>query len=201
MKLTQDYYLQDDVLKIARDLLGKVLFTRINGEVSAGIITETEAYAGINDKASHAYGGKRTKRTETMYAQGGTAYVYLCYGMYHLFNVITNSKDIPDAVLIRAIIPYDNEALILQRRGKDKWSGNLLNGPGKLSIGLGINRHFNAKSLFGDEIWIEDRGIHIDEAAIQTTPRIGVAYAAEDALLPYRFILTGKSRFLKEEDK
>ncbi len=188
MKLPLDYYLQDDVISIARDLLGKVLFTSINGKTCGGIITETEAYAGIHDKASHAYGGRRTKRTETMFAQGGIAYVYLCYGMHHLFNVVTNKKDIPDAVLIRAIQPFDNKKLILQRRGKTKWSKQLLNGPGKLSMGLGIDQHFNGKSLLGDEIWIEDRGIHIEDSSIGVGPRIGVDYAEEDALLPYRFV-------------
>jgi len=189
MKLAQDYYLQDDVVAIAKDLIGKVLFTRINGEVCGGIITETEAYAGISDKASHAYGNRRTARTQTMYAQGGIAYVYLCYGIHHLFNVVTNSKGIPHAVLIRAIMPYHNETLILQRRGKKKWSKQLLNGPGKLSVGLGIHQHLNGTSLLADDIWIEDKGIAMNDATIQASPRIGVDYAEEDALLPYRFLL------------
>lgn len=190
MKLSQDYYLQSDVVAVAKDLLGKVLFTCINGKVCGGIITETEAYAGVTDKASHAYNNRRTNRTETMYAEGGVAYVYLCYGMYHLFNVVTHNKDIPHAVLIRAIYPYHNEALILQRRGKEKWSKQLLNGPGKLSTGLGINQYFNGKSLLGNEIWLEDKDLKIDASHIQASPRIGVDYAEEDALLPYRFVFT-----------
>ena len=192
MKLSLDYFIQANVVKVAEDLLGKVLFTRINDEVCAGIITETEAYAGVKDKASHAYAGRRTARTETMYAEGGIAYVYLCYGMHHLFNVVTNAKDIPDAVLIRSIIPYHNEALILQRRGQNKHTKNLLNGPGKLSMGLGIDKALNGKSLLGSEVWIEDRGIHINPSAIQTTSRIGIDYAEEDALLPYRFVVSDK---------
>ena len=195
MKLSKAYYLQNDVVLIAKDLLGKVLFTRINGRVTGGIITETEAYAGITDKASHAFGGRRTSRTETMYARGGIAYVYLCYGIHHLFNVVTNDKDIPDAILIRAIVPYHNEALILQRRGQNKWSKILLNGPGKLSIGLGINQHLNHSSLLGDNIWIEDKDIRVDQSLIQTSPRIGVDYAEEDALLPYRFFVDDKTAY------
>ena len=105
MKLKREFYLREDVVQIAKELLGKVLFTNIGGKITAGIITETEAYAGITDRASHAYNNRRTARTEVMYAVGGTSYVYLCYGIHHLFNVVTNKKDIPHAVLIRAIKP------------------------------------------------------------------------------------------------
>ena len=122
MKLSPDFYLREDVVQISQDLLGKYLFTQIGGKTTAGIITETEAYAGITDKASHAYGGKRTARTETMYARGGTAYVYLCYGIHHLFNVVTNMPGIPHAVLIRAVIPAEGIETILRRRNKEKIS-------------------------------------------------------------------------------
>ena len=189
MKLSQDFYLQDDVIGLAKDLLGKVIFTNIDGEISAGIITETEAYAGITDKASHAYGNRKTKRTETMYAEGGCAYIYLCYGMYQLFNVVTNKQNVPHAVLIRAIFPYLNEPLILKRRNKEKWHKNLLNGPGKLTLGLGIDQTLNGASLLGENIWLEDKGICIAESDIEITPRIGIDYAEEDAQLPYRFLI------------
>ena len=189
MKLQKTYYLNDDVLFIAKNLIGKVLYTQIDGEISAGIITETEAYKGISDKASHAYNNKRTPRTETMFAEGGVSYVYLIYGMYHLFNVVTNQKDIPDAVLIRSILPYKNEELILKRRNAKKWYKNLLNGPGKLTLGLGISKQHNNIDLMSNQIWIEDRQIKIDDSKIKTTPRIGIDYAEEDALLPYRFVL------------
>ena len=104
-KLKKDFYLQEDVMAISKQLLGKYLFTNINNRVTAGIITETEAYAGITDKASHAYNNRRTKRTEVMFAAGGVCYVYLCYGIHHLFNIVTNQKDVPHAILIRAITP------------------------------------------------------------------------------------------------
>ena len=189
MKLPQNYYLNPDVVALAKDLIGKILYANINGEISAGIITETEAYEGITDKASHAYNNKRTPRTETMYCKGGVSYVYLIYGMYHLFNVVTNQKDVPHAVLIRAIYPYKNLPLILKRRQAKKWHKNLLNGPGKLTIGLGINQQHNGLNLTQNKIWIEDKNIKIPQSKIKTTPRIGIDYAEEDALLPYRFVV------------
>ena len=119
-KLQADFYQREDVLLISRELLGKVLCTNFYGKLTSGIIVETEAYAGVTDKASHAYGGRRTKRTETMYASGGTAYVYLCYGIHHLFNIVTNKENIPHAVLIRSIQPRDGIEIMLQRRNKKK---------------------------------------------------------------------------------
>ena len=195
MKLTKAYYLNEDVLSIAKDLIGKVLYTKRDGEITAGIITETEAYAGESDKASHAYGGRRTERTETMYKEGGVAYVYLCYGMYHLFNVVTGAKDEPHAVLVRAVYPYENEALILNRRKAKKFHKNLLNGPGKLTLGLGISKNDNNTDLTGNKIWIEDKNIYIPEDKIKITPRIGIDYAGEDAKLPYRFLVDDYSIF------
>src|SRR5690606_19477666 len=103
MKLDRLYYQQSDVVAISRNLIGKVICTNINDEYTSGIITETEAYAGVGDKASHAYGDRRTNRTETMYMQGGYAYVYLCYGIHHLFNIVTNVEGVPNAVLLRGI--------------------------------------------------------------------------------------------------
>jgi len=188
MKLKKGYYLQEDVVAAARGLLGKFLFTKFNGTVTGGIITETEAYAGVIDKASHAFGGRRTNRTEIMYSEGGTAYVYLCYGMYSLFNVVTNKKDIPHAVLIRGLHPMEGRDLMAQRRKLHPDSKNFSAGPGTLSIALGI--HFadhNGLSLAGPEIWLEDRKLEFLPSQILTGPRVGVDSAGKDALLPYRF--------------
>lgn len=187
MKLLPKFYLRDNVVQIAKELLGKVLFTEINGVITGGIITETEAYAGIKDRASHAYNNRRTKRTEAMYASGGTAYVYLCYGIHHLFNVVTNQADIPHAILVRAIKPYVGINKIQKRRGKSGSEVNICNGPGTLSQGLGINTIHSGADLCGKTIWIEDRGIIINSKDIIKNPRIGVDYAGADALLPYRF--------------
>lgn len=192
MKLPKSFYLQEDVVSIARQLIGKVLYTNIDGIITAGIISETEAYEGATDKASHAFGNRRTKRTDTMFAQGGIAYVYLCYGMYELFNIVTNIKDIPHAVLIRGIIPYEGLEAMAQRRGVEKIKQKDVNGPGKLSKALSISRALNEFDLNSDVIWIEDKGVQIDYNQIVTDKRIGINYAEEDALLPYRFILNKK---------
>ena len=187
MKLSRNFYLRDDVVAISRDLLGKVLCTRLSGALTKAIIVETEAYAGVTDRASHAYGGRRTKRTEPMYGQGGTAYVYLCYGIHHMFNVVTNAEETPNAVLIRAGEPLSGTDLMLQRRGKTKLDKTLLNGPGSLAKALGITTEHSRLSLMNGQIWIEDHGTDVEGNSVATGPRVGVDYAAEDALRPYRF--------------
>jgi DNA-3-methyladenine glycosylase len=187
MKLDKEFYLREDVVKISRELLGKVLFTKINGVITAGIITETEAYAGATDKASHAYNNRRTKRTEIMFAEGGIAYVYLCYGIHHLFNVVTNFKDVPHAVLIRAVKPIIGIEKILKRRKQQKIQINTAGGPGTVSQALGIHSSHTGLSLLEETIWIEDHQIEISKKDIITGPRVGVDYAEEDASLPYRF--------------
>ncbi|MCC9065610.1 DNA-3-methyladenine glycosylase [Flavobacterium piscisymbiosum] len=191
MKLPFSYYLNQDPVFLATDLLGKVLFTEINGEITAGIIVETEAYFGELDKASHAYGGRRTNRTETLYAAGGISYVYLCYGIHHLFNVVSSLKGEPHAVLIRAVEPFVGQDIIERRRNMPVTKAAVSSGPGSVAKALGINGSFNKKELTGDEIWIEDHGIRYKSDEIIAGPRIGVAYAQEDALLPWRFFIKG----------
>lgn len=186
MKLGNDFYLRDDVVAISRELLGKVLCTRLEGGLTKAIITETEAYAGVTDRASHAYGGRRTARTEPMWGDGGSAYVYLCYGIHHLFNVVTNKAGIPHAILIRAGEPLSGTDLMLKRRDKAALDKTLLGGPGSIARALGISTANTGASLMNGEIWIEDDGIEID--AVIAGPRVGVDYAGEDAALPYRFI-------------
>ncbi len=186
-KLSSDFYLRDNVVQISKDLLGKYLFSCIDGKTTAGIITETEAYAGITDKASHAYNNRRTQRTEVMYAKGGISYVYLCYGIHHLFNVVTNVKDVPHAVLIRALQPTEGIATMLKRRNKTKNSPDISSGPATLSRAMGITTPYTNTDLSGNTIWIEDKGLVIANQNIIVGPRIGVDYAEEDALLPYRF--------------
>ena len=189
MKLTTAFYTRPDVVQISRELLGKTLCTRFDGRLAKAVITETEAYAGVTDKASHAYGGRRTKRTEVMFWEGGHAYIYLCYGMYSLFNVVTNVAGIPHAVLIRGAVACSGVETILQRTGKKKITGGLLSGPGKLAKAMGLHYSQTGTPLTGSTIWIEDSGIVIPPAAITITPRIGVDYAKEDAMLPYRFVV------------
>jgi len=200
MKLNHSYYLNEDPVDLARDLLGKVLFTNINGDVSAGVIVETEAYFGVKDKASHAYGGRRTSRTETMYAGGGIAYVYLCYGMHHLFNVVSGKPDDPHAVLIRAIEPLVGIELIESRRNMPIAKAAISSGPGSAAKALGIDRSFNAKDLSGNEIWIEDHQIHYQKEELVSVPRVGIAYAQEHALLPWRFFVKG-NKYVSKPNK
>ncbi|MDR1197458.1 MAG: DNA-3-methyladenine glycosylase [Prevotellaceae bacterium] len=188
MKLDLSFYTRDDVVQISRELLGKALCTNIDGKHAEAIIVETEAYAGINDKASHAYGGRRTKRTEVMFYEGGHAYIYLCYGMYSLFNVVTNVKNIPHAVLIRGAVALSGTETMLKRTGRKKLTDGLLAGPGILSKALGLHFTLTGTSLFGDTVWIEDRGITVSPENIISAPRIGIDYAGEDAMLPYRFV-------------
>ena len=189
MKLQFSYYLNQDVLFLAKDLLGKVLFTQIDGEITAGVIVETEAYFGIQDKASHAYGGRRTDRTETLYNQGGISYVYLCYGIHNLFNIVSSVEGEPHAVLIRAIEPLIGKDIIELRRKMPITKAAVSSGPGSAAKALGIDRSFNGKDLAGEEIWIEDHGIRHTDDQIVAVPRVGVAYAQEDALLPWRFCI------------
>jgi len=188
-QLPDSFYLRNDVVLIARELLGKILVSHFDGELTAGRIVETEAYNGVADKASHAFGSRRTKRTEVMFGNGGTAYVYFCYGMHHLFNVVTNGPDVPHAVLIRAVEPLIGIEEMLLRTGKQKADYTLTKGPGNVAKALGITTKHTAYSLSGDLLFIVDDGFKTEEESIVATPRIGVAYAAEDSLLPYRFYI------------
>ena len=190
-KLPRDFYSREDVVLISEQLIGKVLCTNVKGRVSKGIITETEAYTGVKDKASHAYGGRRTERTEVMYGPPGISYVYLCYGVHSLFNVITNQRNIPHAVLIRGIYPIEGFDNMVDRRKIEQPLHKIADGPGKMSQAMGIEyKYHNCLDLLANLIWIEDHGIEIPSKAIKITPRIGIDYAQEDALLPYRFLLT-----------
>jgi DNA-3-methyladenine glycosylase len=194
MKLPLEYYQQDDVLFLSRDLLGKFLVTYIDQQLTAGMIIETEAYRAPDDRASHAYGNRRTKRNEVMYHAGGVCYVYRCYGIHALFNVVTNHLNVPHAILIRAIKPVEGIDHMLIRRQKHKNDKNLASGPGTLTQALGIDTVHNGLSLLSSVIWIEDRHIIIPPESIITGPRVGIDYAGEDALLPWRFRTTDKLR-------
>ena len=184
--LGRAFYARDDVLEVARDLLGCLLVvpTRTGRRVS-GRIVETEAYRGPEDRASHAYGGRRTARTETMYGAGGTAYVYFVYGMYHQFNVVTNAADVPHAVLVRALEPVEGVDLMRRRRGRAR-PRDLASGPGKLCIALGIDRGFDRADLRGDRVWIE-AGAALRPREIASGPRVGIDYAGDWAARPWRF--------------
>ncbi|RZK48432.1 MAG: DNA-3-methyladenine glycosylase [Pedobacter sp.] len=188
-KLDGGFYGQNNVINLSKALLGKVIYTNFNGLLTAGKIVETEAYNGVMDKASHAYRGRFTPRTQTMYHAGGIAYIYLCYGIHHLFNVVVGDKNNPIAILVRGIEPLEGIDIMLDRRKMKSITPQLTAGPGSLSQALGIKTTQNEISLLGDDIWIQDNGITIAETDIIKSPRVGVSYAAEHALLPWRFSL------------
>lgn len=188
-KLPREFYTCADVLTVARRLLGQVLVVPArHGDRVSGIIVETEAYQGPEDRASHAYGGRRTRRTETMYRMGGTAYVYFVYGMYHQFNVVTNVPEIPHAVLVRALKPVEGIELMRARRPGQS-DVNLANGPGKLSLALAIDRSLDGADLLDDRVWIEKGAGEVAPSSIACGPRIGIAYAGRWAEKPWRFWL------------
>jgi len=186
-KLPRDFYTRPNVLTVARDLLGRLLVVPATDRARvSGIIVETEAYRGPQDRASHAYGGRRTDRTRTMYAIGGTAYVYFVYGMYHQFNVVTNLEDVPHAVLVRALEPVEGIGLMRKRR-RGRSDQSLTNGPGKLCIALGIDRKLDGADLLGDRVWIEEGRGRIPPSAIAVGRRIGIDYAEAWVDKPWRF--------------
>jgi DNA-3-methyladenine glycosylase len=189
MKLPREFYTRPDVLEVARDLLGKKLVVPgKSGRRVAGIIVETEAYRGPEDRASHAYAGRRTNRTETMYGIGGTAYVYFVYGMYNQFNVVTNVEDTPHAVLIRALEPVEGLDIIKRRRaGRSEYEWT--SGPGRLCVAFGIDRKLDKADLLGDRVWLEE-GVSISPRQISRGPRIGIDYAEQWVNKPWRFWIT-----------
>jgi len=189
MKLPASYYTSKDVVGLSRDLIGKYLFTRIDGVITGGYIVETEAYNGAVDKASHAFGNRLTPRTKTMFMQGGVAYVYLCYGIHEMFNIVVADEGVPHAILVRAVNPTDGLEAMQVRRNMPVVKPTITMGPGSVAKALGISRAINAFDLTGDTIWIEDRGLSFPDEEIAVVPRVGVDYAGEDALLPYRFYL------------
>jgi DNA-3-methyladenine glycosylase len=190
--LPYSFYQRKDVVRIARELIGKLVVTNWDDILTSARIVETEAYAGVMDRASHAYGARRTNRNEIMYGKGGMSYVYLCYGIHHLFNVVTNTEGIPHAILIRAAEPVKGAESMLDRTGKEKIDHTLTRGPGNFSKALGIRTIHNAINLIESKtLFLADDGFTYKAKDIAYSPRIGVDYAGEDALLPYRFYVKG----------
>lgn len=187
MKLGIDFYTRPKVDVIAKELLGKVLVTNINNSLTSGMIVETEAYS-YRERGCHAYNNLRTARTEIMFRPGGQAYVYLCYGIHHLFNVVTNREDKAEAVLIRALEPVAGQEIMMSRMSTKSVS-RITSGPGKLTKALGIDRELNGSSLLGDYVWLENEGIKVVKKQIVSTTRIGIDYAGSDAKIPWRFYL------------
>ena len=189
-RLGRDFFTRTDTLRVARDLLGKLLVVPTpSGRRVSGMIVETEAYLGEIDKGAHSYGGRRTARNEIMYSEGGHVYVFFVYGMYYQLNFVTGQIDHPHAILIRAVEPVEGIETMRERRGvmKDK---NLTSGPGKLCIALGVDRSFNGADAVGERIWLEEYR-DLKKSEIVTGPRVGIDYAEEFVDMPWRFWVKG----------
>jgi len=195
-KLAREFYTRSNVLTVARNLLGKLLVVPASDGIRvSGMIVEAEAYRGPQDRAAHSYGGRRTRRIETMYQIGGTAYIFFIYGMYYQFNVVTNVEEKPHAILIRALEPTEGIEVMRQRRHGQP-DRNLTNGPGKLCIAMGIDRSFDRADLVGKKVWIEERE-RVSRSRIASGPRVGIDYAEEWVDKPWRFWIKG-NRFVSK---
>jgi DNA-3-methyladenine glycosylase len=192
-KLPRSYYMSDEVTHLAKDLLGKYLVTNIHGHRCSGKIVETEAYRGPDDRACHAYNNRKTPRTEVIYEPGGVAYIYICYGMHHLMNVVTGPEDRAHAILIRALEPAEGAGIMAGRRQLAVSDYRLTKGPGALSLALGLTNTLSGTSLYkpSSPVWIEDRGMSVRSGEICSGPRIGVESAGEAALWPWRYFIKG----------
>ncbi len=191
MILPPSFYQSEDVVGIARALIGKLVFTRIDNELTGGIIVETEAYKGPEDRGSHAHQMRRTARNESMYSEGGTAYVYICYGIHNMLNVVTNRAGIPHAVLIRAIEPLTGIRTMVERRGILHFTKRICAGPGSLAKALGISKAQDGISLLGKELWLEDQDMPLNEEEIIAAPRVGMNFDGPYKSIPWRFYLKG----------
>ena len=191
MKLPISFYQRADVVLVAEQLLGKYIFTCFNGELTGGIIVETEAYKGPEDFGSHAYNNRRTNRNEIMYAAGGVVYMYICYGIHDMLNIVTGQEHSSHAVLIRAIEPVEGIEIMRLRRGFSNDDKRLCKGPGALAKALGLNKNHNGLSLSGKEIWIEDNTLNYRAEQIVAAPRIGLNIAEPYKSIPWRFYVKG----------
>ena len=190
-KIPLSFYSRKDVVQIAKELIGKIVVTNFDGNITSGKIVETEAYVGLSDKASHSFGNRRTARNEHMYSPPGTAYIYICYGMHQMLNIVTNDKDVPDAVLIRAVEPLEGIDIMLKRTGKKSLDKTLTRGPGNVGKALGIFKHHSGLHLLDDSIYLTENKDKTAGDQIGISKRIGVEGAGADALLPYRFYVKG----------
>ncbi|WP_207425478.1 DNA-3-methyladenine glycosylase [Pedobacter sp. SYSU D00535] len=191
MKLAPSFYQRDDVVLIAEQLLGKYLFSKIDGSLTGGLIVETEAYKGPEDRGSHAFNHRRTPRNEAMYAEGGIVYMYVCYGIHDMLNIVTGPAESSHAVLIRAIEPTEGIETMRIRRGITTDDRKLCKGPGALAKALALNKNHNRLSLQGEVVWIEDRNIELEPEKVVATKRVGLNIDEPYISIPWRFYIKG----------
>jgi DNA-3-methyladenine glycosylase len=199
LKVPSAFY-QRDTARVAREILGMRLVRIHRGRRLSGWITEVEAYLGEKDRACHTFGGRRTARTETMFREGGCAYIYLIYGMHHCLNFVTQNQDDPQAVLIRSIIPDEGISVmerLRQKKFSHPWVKGFTDGPGKLAQALALTKKHDGLSLVSDELFVErvpPNGLppQLINTRIFKGPRIGVDYAGAHARWPLRFWLGAK---------
>lgn len=198
MKISNEFYQRENVVLIASELLGKYLYTNIDGQLTAGLIVETEAYKGPEDLGSHAYNHRRTPRNETMYAAGGIAYMYICYGIHDMLNIVTGAENSSHAVLIRALEPIVGLEIMRERRKIFNDDTRLCKGPGALAKAMGLNKRHNGISLQGDQLWLEDKEVQIVAEKVVAAPRIGLNIAEPYKSIPWRFYIGG-NRFISRK--
>lgn len=196
VKLSSDFYTREDTLLVCRQLLGKMLCTSVNGIFTSGIIVETEAYRGPEDLGSHAYNNRRTTRNDIMYSEGGVVYMYICYGIHDMLNIVTGKEGSSHAVLIRALQPVEGISHMCGRRGIQDLK-RLCKGPGALAKAMGLNKNHNGVSLQSDLIWIEDAP-SLDEESIVETSRVGLNIQGVYRDIPWRFYIKGNSFISKK---
>lgn len=192
MLLPEEFYVDSDVVNLAKVLLGKTISTYTDGIMTSGMIVETEAYRGPDDRGCHAFGNRYTERTKTMFESGGVAYVYICYGLHPMFNVVSGAKDQPHAILVRAIEPFEGIDTMLQRRNLQKLSYQLSNGPGKAAVALGITKNLDGSILFDQNspIQITENQINLKDEKIVTGLRVGMSvHVGLCAYRPWRFYI------------
>ncbi|MEJ7693728.1 DNA-3-methyladenine glycosylase [Daejeonella sp.] len=190
-KLPLEFYQQTDVVSVARQLLGKHVYSLIDGKLTGGIIVETEAYRGPDDRGSHAYNDKRTTRNEMMYSAGGVAYMYICYGIHDMLNIVTGTDGMSHAALIRAIEPTEGLDIIRIRRGIFDQNRRLCKGPGALANALGLTKVHNGADLQGDAVWLTDESTHYDDDQIIASARVGMNFDGPYKTIPWRFYVKG----------
>lgn len=188
-----EFYRRDDVVQIAFDLIGKDLYTCIDGKICAGTIVETEAYRGPEDRASHAFNNRRTLSNEMMYSAGGKVYMYICYGIHDMLNIVTGAEGCSHAVLIRAIEPHTGIEHMRERRNLLNNDRRLCQGPGSLAKAMGLNKSHNGLDILSDRIWIEDTGKRFSDDEIRASARIGLNFEGPYKKIPWRFYLKGNS--------